>query len=101
MATVLDKALKRQVTVDGVDYTVALDPQGIRLTGKGKRKPEVELHWRDLLSGDAALAVALNASLASGQTAARPAAEPSADPSADPSAKRAPKKRGDGSGRPG
>ena len=63
VATVLDKELKRQVTVDGVDYTVALNPEGIRLTGKGKRKPEVELRWRDLLSGEAAMAVALNASL--------------------------------------
>ena len=63
MATVLDKELKRQVTIDGVEYTVAVDPEGLRLTGKGKRKPEVELRWRDLLSGDAAMAVALNASL--------------------------------------
>ena len=63
VATVLDKELKRQVTVDGVDYTVALDPDGFRLTGKGKRTPQVELRWRDLLSGDAAMAVALNASL--------------------------------------
>ena len=63
MATVLDKELKRQVTIDGVEYTVAVDPQGLRLTGKGKRRPEVELRWRDLLSGDAAMAVALNASL--------------------------------------
>ena len=37
MATVLDKSLKRQVSVDGVDYTVALDPEGIRVTQKGKR----------------------------------------------------------------
>ena len=63
MTTVLDKELKRQVTVDGVDYTVAVDPEGFRLTGKGKRRPQVELRWRDLLSGDAAMAVALNASL--------------------------------------
>ena len=63
MATVLDKELKRQITVDGVDYTVAVGPEGIRLTGKGKRKPEVELRWQDLLSGEAALAVALNASV--------------------------------------
>jgi hypothetical protein len=27
VATVLDKELKRQVTVDGVDYTVAVDPR--------------------------------------------------------------------------
>jgi hypothetical protein len=67
VATVLDKELKRQITLDGEVYTVALDPQGIRLTGKGKRKPEVELRWRDLLSGEAAMAVALNASLSKEQ----------------------------------
>ena len=63
MATVLDKQLKRQITVGGADYTVAVDPDGIRLTGKGRRRPEVELRWTDLLSGEAAMAVALNASL--------------------------------------
>ena len=63
MATILEKRLKRQVTVDGAEYVVAVDPEGVSLTGKGKRKPEVELRWRDLLNGDAALAVALNASL--------------------------------------
>jgi hypothetical protein len=73
MATVLDKELKRQVTVDGVDYTVAIDPEGFRLTGKGKRRPEVELRWRDLLSGEAAMAVALNASLSNKR---QPATEP-------------------------
>ena len=63
MATLLDKTLKRQVTVEGAEYTLAIDPEGLRLTGKGKRKPEVELRWRDLVSGDAALSLALNASL--------------------------------------
>lgn len=63
MATILDKELKRQVSVDGADYTIAIDPEGMRLVGKGKRRPEVELRWRDLLSGEAAMAVALNASV--------------------------------------
>ena len=75
MATVLDKALRRQVTVNGVDYTVVVDPEGIRLTGKGKRKPEVELQWRDLLSGQAALSAALNASLSKTRSAAKPETE--------------------------
>jgi hypothetical protein len=80
VATVLDKQLKRQVTVDGVDYTVALDPEGFRLSGKGKRRPEVELRWRDLLSGEAAMATALKASLSQkGQAATSPAVERSAD----------------------
>ena len=89
MATVLDKELKRQVTVEGVDYTVAVDPEGIRLTGKGRRRPEVELRWRDLLSGEAAMAVALNASLTKPQGAAKPEAEQSSDRTSE----RVPKKR--------
>ena len=89
MATVLDKELKRQVTVDGVDYTVAVDPEGIRLTGKGKRRPEVELRWRELLSGEAAMAVALNASLTKRQAATKPETEQSPDRTT----KRAPKKQ--------
>jgi hypothetical protein len=63
LATVLDKLLKRRITVGGVEYTVALDPEGIRVFGKGKRRPEIELRWSDLLNGQAAMAVALNASL--------------------------------------
>src|SRR5947209_10588062 len=75
VATLLDKELKRQVTIDGVDYTVAMNPDGLRLTGKGKRRPEVELRWGDRLSGEAAMAVALNASLSKRQAATKPANE--------------------------
>jgi len=89
MATVLDKELKRQVTIDGSDYTVAIDPDRLRLTGKGKRKPEVELRWRDLLSGEAAMAVALNASLAEKRNSA---AKQETQAPAEQSAKRAPKR---------
>jgi hypothetical protein len=63
LTTVLDKELKRRITVGGIEYTVALDPEGLRVLGKGKRRPDVELRWSDLLSGEAAMAVALNASL--------------------------------------
>jgi hypothetical protein len=89
VATVLDKVLKRQVSVDGADYIVAVDPDGFRLTGKGKRTPHVELRWRDLLSGDAALAVALNASLVKKR---QPAIKPVTEPSPDRARKRAPRK---------
>jgi hypothetical protein len=80
LTTVLDKELKRRITVKDAEYTVVLDPQGIRVVGKGKRRPEIELRWSDLLSGEAAMAVALNASLtdhkqqAPVRTAAQPAA---------------------------
>lgn len=67
MTTILDKELKRQINLNGGDYTVVLDPQGMRLVPKGKRRPQVELLWSDLLSGEAALAVALNASLSANQ----------------------------------
>ena len=90
MATVLDKELKREVTVNGAVYTVAVDPEGLRLVGKGKRRPEVELRWRDLLSGDAAMAVALNASLTKKQPAAP---KPASEPPTDGTGKRAAKKR--------
>jgi hypothetical protein len=60
----LDKTLKRELDVGGRTYMVAVSPDGIKLTLKGKRKGQ-ELRWADLVSGDAALAVALNASVGS------------------------------------
>lgn len=64
MATRLDKELKREIEVDGAAYTVVIDPQGLRVVPKGKRNPTVALQWKDLVSGEAALAVALRASVA-------------------------------------
>jgi hypothetical protein len=63
MATILAKELKRQIEVDGVAYTVVIDPGGLRLVGKGKRKPVGQFAWKDLVSGETALAVALQASV--------------------------------------
>lgn len=60
--TPLDKPLRREVQVGDTAYTVVIDPDGMKFTEKGKRKG-VELSWRDLASGDAALAAALQASL--------------------------------------
>jgi hypothetical protein len=62
MATKLEKPLKREIDVDGKPYIVTLTPKGLKLVAKGKRKGQ-ELAWQALVSGDAALAVALNASL--------------------------------------
>lgn len=62
MTTVLDKTLKRELTIEGRAFIVAMSPDGIKLTLKGKRIGQ-ELRWRDLVSGDAALAIALNASV--------------------------------------
>ncbi|WP_369977384.1 hypothetical protein [Xanthomonas bundabergensis] len=61
--TPLDKPLRRALEIDGTLYTLSIDPQGLTLTEKGRRKGLV-LRWSDLVSGDAALATALQASLA-------------------------------------
>jgi len=62
MATKLDKTVKRELDIGGEAWILAIDPLGLKLTRKGKRKG-IELAWKDLASGDAALASALNASL--------------------------------------
>ncbi|HWJ07319.1 MAG TPA: hypothetical protein VNS57_16205 [Steroidobacteraceae bacterium] len=62
MTVVLDKPLKREIAVGDEAYVVTIAPDGLKLVPKGKRKG-VELRWADLVSGDAALAVALNASV--------------------------------------
>ena len=60
--TPLDKPLKRELLIEDAAYTLVLDPDGLKLTEKGHRRG-VELLWKDLISGDAALASALKASL--------------------------------------
>lgn len=62
MVTKLDRALRREVTIRKRPYVVTLDSDGLKLTLKGHRKGQ-ELKWDDLVSGEAALAVALTASL--------------------------------------
>jgi hypothetical protein len=62
MTTKLAKPLKREIDIDGSPFIVTLTPEGLKLTAKGKRKGQ-ELAWKDLISGQAAMAVALNASL--------------------------------------
>lgn len=62
MMTPLDKPLRRELDIDGQPYTLIVDPEGLRLVEKGRRKG-ITLRWQDLVSGDAALATALQASL--------------------------------------
>ena len=62
MATKLDKPLKREIQVKGAPYMLTISPEGLKLVPKGRRNGH-ELTWETLVSGDAALAVALNASL--------------------------------------
>jgi hypothetical protein len=62
MVTKLEKPLKRELDVGGEPYVVTISTEGLKIVPKGKRKG-LELAWKDLVSGDAALAAALNASL--------------------------------------
>jgi len=62
MATKLEKPLKREIHVKGKPYVLTISQEGLKLVPKGKRKGQ-ELSWDAFLSGEAALAVALNASL--------------------------------------
>jgi hypothetical protein len=80
MTTKLEGVLKREIAVNGAPYTVTITAQGLKLVPKGRRKG-YELEWAALVNGEAALAAALNASLAK-------APAPSPAP-----AKKVPKKR--------
>jgi hypothetical protein len=62
MTTPLEKTLKRALTINGRPYVLAVSPDGLKLTLKGRRNG-FELQWSALVSGEAALATALNASV--------------------------------------
>jgi hypothetical protein len=62
MTTPLHSTLKRALTIDGREYVVTLTDTALKLTLKGKRNG-VELSWAQLVNGEAALAVALHASV--------------------------------------
>lgn len=63
MTTILDKPLRREIEIEGKPYTLTIDASGLKLVLKGHRKG-IDLAWRELVNGDAALATALQASLA-------------------------------------
>ena len=61
--TKLDKPIRRELQIGEQLYTLTIAPDGLKLVEKGRRKG-LELAWTALVSGDAALASALQASVA-------------------------------------
>ena len=62
MTAKLDKTIKRALEVDGKTYTIAIGPDGVKVTEKGRRNgPEVS--WRTIINGDASLNESLKASV--------------------------------------
>ncbi|HEX2789846.1 MAG TPA: hypothetical protein VHN17_05410 [Steroidobacteraceae bacterium] len=62
MTTPLRTTLKRALTIEGREFVVTPTPVALKVTLKGKRNG-LELAWKELVNGDAALAVALQASV--------------------------------------
>jgi hypothetical protein len=67
--TPLDKILRRSLQINGAEYVITLSPTALKITLKNHRLG-VELPWAELVSGESALAVALQASV--GKFAAAP-----------------------------
>jgi hypothetical protein len=57
MTTKLDKTIRRQIEIDGEPFTVAISPDGIRLTKKRFRSGRA-LSWRALWRGELGPAIA-------------------------------------------
>ena len=71
MVTKLESPLKREIAIGGEPYVLTVTPTGLLLTQKGRRKG-YELEWSAFVSGEAALATALNASIANAPPARKP-----------------------------
>ena len=65
MATKLEKTLKREITIDGKAYMVAISPEGVKVTQKGFRRGP-EMTWRAIISGEAEMTQQLKSSAGSG-----------------------------------
>ncbi len=67
MTAKLDKTIKRELELDGKIYTIAIGPDGIKVTEKGRRNgPEVS--WRSIITGEQALTEGLKASIDAGSS---------------------------------
>jgi hypothetical protein len=60
--TKLEKPIRRELIIDGKSYTLMVAPETLKLTQKGHRNG-IELRWKDIVGGDAAIATALQASM--------------------------------------
>jgi hypothetical protein len=47
MATKLERTIRREITIDGESFTVAISPEGLRLTKKRFRSG-VEMSWKTI-----------------------------------------------------
>ena len=88
MTTKLDGPLKRELLIGEQPYTLTVSPTSLALVLKGRRNGLV-IEWVDLVSGEAALANALNASLTANIVPTKP--KPPANPA--PAAPRKPPKK--------
>ena len=68
--TELKSALNRELHIGKTAYKLTVSPQGFKLVVKGKRNG-LEIAWQELVNGDAAMAVALRASLSAPVAQAR------------------------------
>jgi hypothetical protein len=62
MATKLDKALKREIMIDGESFTLTLTPEGVKVVKKGHRLGH-EISWKQIVSGEPQLTQALEKSV--------------------------------------
>jgi hypothetical protein len=60
--TKLDKPIRRELKIGDTDYTITIAPESLKVVQKGHRKG-IELSWKDIVSGDAAIATALRGSM--------------------------------------
>lgn len=74
MTTRLTTPLRREVDIGGQPYTLTIHAEGLKLVPKGHRKGQ-QLRWEALVSGETALAAALNASVSGDDDAGKGVAE--------------------------
>ena len=74
MTTKLEKELKREIDIGGQAFIVTITPEALSLVGKGRRKG-VEIRWEEMISGEAALARALQASIVDPNVRLEPSAK--------------------------